>query len=79
MSKRTIEIDCPPGHPRPGDLIDGVLEGTGLEAGDTVARVFGNWVWAFEADDASWEAVQAIVAPRLEALYHQGVIRYASW
>ena len=25
---QTIELDCPPGEPRPDDLIDGVLQGT---------------------------------------------------
>ena len=40
-----LELDCPPGSPRPGDLLPGVLEGTGLEKSpeDTTSRLFGNW------------------------------------
>ena len=51
----TIELDCPPGNPRPGDLIEGVLEGTGLAPGETVARVFGCWVWSFDMPEKEWE------------------------
>lgn len=29
--EKTIELDCPPGGIRPGDLIDGVIKDTGLE------------------------------------------------
>lgn len=76
----TIEIDCTPGNPRPGDLIDGVLEGTGLTAGETIARCFGLWVWQFDVERDEWEKrVQPIVEPRLKALYERGLVRYASW
>jgi hypothetical protein len=77
---QTIELDCAPGGLRPGDLIDGVLEGTGIEAGDTVSRLFGNWVWAFEMERDEWvEKVQPIVRPRIQALHASGLIRYGSW
>lgn len=77
---QSIELDCPPGDPRPGDLIDGVLEGTGLTAGETTARVFGNWVWEFDVPQDKWEQeIQPIIQPRIEALYHAGRIRYGSW
>lgn len=77
---QTIELDCPPGHTRPGDLIDAVLEGTGLVAGETVSRFFGNWTWSFDVSRERWEReIQPIIRPRIEALYHVGVIRYGSW
>jgi len=82
MTTFSIELDCPPGGTRPGDLISGVVAGTPAEAilGDTVSRFFGNWEWRFELDDKVWdEEVVPVVKPRIEALYNQGVIRYASW
>lgn len=77
---QTIELDCPPGFPRPGDLIDGVLEGTGLTAGETVSRIFGNWTWQFDIPKEEWERdIAPKIKPRIEALYREGVIRYGSW
>lgn len=79
-TKHTIELDCPPGSPRPGDLIDGVLEGTGLKAGETVSRIFGNWTWEFNVPEDEWvNKIQPIIKPRIEALFHKGLIRYGSW
>lgn len=76
----SIELDCPPGGTRPGDLIDGVLKGTGLKAGEPVAKFFGNWEWQFDVAREKWETkIQPIVGPRIEALYHAGTIRYGSW
>lgn len=80
MPIQTIELDCPPGGTRPGDLIGSVLEGTGLEVRDPISTFFGCWEWDFKDVPAEkWEEVQAIVQPRVEALYHSGVIRYGSW
>ncbi len=77
---QTINLDCPPGNPRPDDLIDGVLEGTGLVAGPTVLRFFGNYCWEFDVPDDKWKnEIQPIIKPRIEALYHSGVIRYGDW
>jgi hypothetical protein len=79
-TQQTIELDCPPGYPRPGDLINDVIEGTGLVVGESVSRVFGNWTWVFEMPRVEWELeVQPIIRPRIEALYNAGVIRYGSW
>lgn len=80
IGPQTIEIDCPPGSPRPGDLIEGVLEGTGLPMRETVGRLFGNWMWDYnDIDPETWRKAQAIIKPRLVALYHAGTVRYASW
>ncbi len=40
---QTIELDCPPGALRPGDLIEDVIKGTGLPSKESCSRVFGNW------------------------------------
>lgn len=77
---QTIELDCPPGVLRPGDLIDGVLEGTGLVADEPISKLFGEWTWAFDVPRARWESeIQPVIKPRIEALYHAGQIRWGSW
>ena len=79
--EKTIELDCPPGYPRPGDLIAGVIEGTGLPPIETCSRFFGNWVWDYSklATDDQWSAAQPILKERITALYKRGVIRYGSF
>lgn len=80
MTKKTIELDCPPGGIRPGDLIGGVIEGTGLELRDDSSRSFGNWTWHYDdVDDETWEAAKPILKERITKLYNEGRIRYGSW
>lgn len=75
-----IQLDCAPGAPRPGDLIGGVLEGTGLTAGTPDATWFGNWLWEFDVPVQEWrDRIKPIIRPRIVALYEQGSIRYGSW
>ena len=76
-----LELDCPPGCPRPGDLLPGVLEGTGLEKDpkDTTMRLFGNWRWDFETLPGKHARVKPVLKKRITKLYNAGVIRYASW
>jgi len=77
---QTIDLDCAPGATRPGDLIDGVLEGTGLVPLGEPSKFFGNWCWAFDCPTEEWkERVQPIIIPRIKALYATGLIRYGSW
>ena len=79
----TIDLDCPPGNPRPCDLLPAVIEGTILEGKnpfDTVSRLFGNWCWAFDVDRETWiNEVQPVIRPRIKALHDRGIIRYGSW
>jgi hypothetical protein len=80
MSTQTIELDCPPGYPRPSDLIAEVIEGTGLELRDTVGRFFGNFTWDYnDVDPAEWARIQPTLKERITALFNSGVIRYGSW
>ena len=75
----SIELDCPPGFPRRGALIEGVLAGIGLVAGETVSRIFGEWTWEFDVPREKWEAeIQPVIKPRIAALYEAGSIRYGS-
>lgn len=79
----TIELDCPPGFPRPGDLIDGVVAGTLIEEAARAQHptpFFGNAMWVFEGvSEADWALVQRTTEPRIKALYNEGLIRYGSW
>lgn len=81
----SIEIDCPPGLPRPGELFPGVLKGTGLKEADftNTSRFMGAWVWVLNEGspdrDTKFTASKSIFKERLEELYHQGVVRYATW
>lgn len=78
----TIELDCPPGWPRPDDLLPGVLEGTGFEPGDlkNTGRLFGNWTWEIpEKRSEEYVGIRETVKERVTALYNRGAIRYGSW
>jgi len=77
---QTIELDCAPGYPRPEDLIDGVLEGTGLPKRETVSRLFGNWTWDYhDIDPEVWAETKPILKEHITTLYERGEIRYGSW
>ena len=79
--ERSIELDCPPGSPRPGDLIEGVIEGLGLPwPKETTSMFFGNWKWEWpEVDWKRWKEIQPTLKGRIKKLYEQGLIRYGSW
>ena len=80
MTEQTIEIDCAPGALRPGDLIVGVIEGTGLKVKESSGRFFGNWSWDYSDVDAeTWNNAKTVLKERLTKLYNSGTIRYASW
>ena len=76
-----LELDCPPGDPRPGDLLPQVLEGTGLKKDpkDTTMRLFGNWRWDFETPPGKHAEVKELLKERVSKLYNNGWIRYGSW
>lgn len=81
----SIELDCPPGGTRPWDLIDYVLEGTGLTTTENSDAnhpytFFGHATWLFpDTTCEHWVEVQKIVKPKIEKLYHSGTIRYGTW
>lgn len=77
---QTIELDCEPGNPRPGDLIGAVIADTGLPERETVSRFFGNWTWDYTDIPAEdWAKAKPVLKERITALYNRGVIRYGSW
>ena len=84
IEEQTIELDCAPGLPRPGDLFPGVIKGTGLKPSDfnCVSKLFGNWMWVLSNPDKSdlFQKVRySTIKERVHALYHAGYIRYGSW
>lgn len=78
--EQTIELDCAPGFPRPGDLIADVIDGTGLPKREARSKFFGCWTWDYrDIPREDWLLAQKITAPRVSKLYENGVIRYGSW
>ena len=77
---QTIELDCPLGPTRPGDLIMGVIEGTGLPFRETILRFFGEWTWDYnDIPEEVWLKVKPILKERITSLYNRGIIRFGSW
>jgi len=77
---QTIELDCPPGCPRPGDLIGGVIKGTGIKKKEPICKFFGNWTWDYsDVSPKTWVKIKPVLKERIESLYHSGAIRYGSW
>lgn len=84
LNKFSIELDCPPGYPRPGDLIDGVLRDTGLEPTDfeTGNPFFGHQIWILKKSankDGIFIKKKPIFKERITRLYKEGLIRYGTW
>ena len=80
----TISLDCPPGDPRPGDLIGGVVEGLGLPESQTkhdgaVSTLFGNWIWKITTTQEKHDEVKEVLGDRITKLYNAGLIRYGEW
>jgi hypothetical protein len=83
--KYSIELDCAPGNPRPGDLIEGVLKGTKLKIEDfeTAPPFFGHQTWVLK-ESANKDQIfnrhkYNTIKPRIEELYLSGYIRYGTW
>ena len=80
MSAQTIEIDCPPGGLRPGDLMQSICKDAGLEYKEPVSKFFGHWTWDYsDMPEAEWKKVQPIAKRYIEKAYHRGIVRYGSW
>ena len=80
MPEQTIILDCPPGEPRPGDLIDAVIKDTGLTKKNPAYTVFGEWCWDYsEVPPETWKTIQPTLKDRITNLYNESIIRYGSW
>jgi hypothetical protein len=75
-----IVLDCEPGIVRPGDLLPGILEGTGIEPVEASSKLFGAWTFNFDHVEKSvWETNKQTFEKRIKQIFDQGLIRYASW
>jgi hypothetical protein len=78
----SIELDCPPGFPRPSDLLPHVISETGLvlDPEKPSSAVFGNWEWIIPEDQNTlYESVRDLIKTRITDLYNNNHIRYGSW
>lgn len=77
---QTIELDCPPGNPRPDDLYPNVIKGLDLPTREPVSKFFGEFTWDYQdIPPEKWKKVQPILKERITKLYNQGLIRWGSW
>ena len=75
-----IGIDCPPGGPRPGELLPEVLMGTGITVGEPTVKFFGFWRWTITEEQREiYNKARETIKNRLTNLYERGHIRYAEW
>lgn len=79
----TIELDCPPGNPRPDDLLPSVLENTGLIPDDfqVISKLFGNWEFTLKDENKNqmYAEQRDTIGGRIKDLYQKRIIRYGSW
>ena len=75
-SKQEIHLECPPGDPRPGDLLSELLRDTGIALRDSESRLFGHWEWDYnDIPREVWEPAVPIIMRRIARLYRDGIIR----
>jgi hypothetical protein len=79
-----VNIDCPPGPPRPGELIIGLAPILGISESDIPppsSVLFGEWTYKFVGimDQADFDVKQNEIKDYLFDLYDQGLARYVSF
>lgn len=78
--ERRILLDCPPGDPRPDDLIAKVIEGLDLKEKDPMFKLFGCWGWDYsDVPEERWQEIQPMLKKRIAALYRKRIIRAGAW
>jgi hypothetical protein len=74
-TKQEIHLECPPGEPRPGDLIAELIDGTGLSVRKDVSRVYGHWTWDYsDVPRSVWDSAVPSIERRMRYLSKTGVI-----
>lgn len=75
-TKQEVHLECPPGEPRPGDLIAELIKDTGLPPRADLSRSFGHWAWDYnDIARTVWEEAVPLIERRLAAMYESGIIR----
>lgn len=76
----SIQLDCAPMTPRPDTLLPDVLKDTGIVLGEPDSMLFGCWSWTIPPEqEAAYCAARDTIRERIEALYHNGAIRFGGW
>lgn len=86
IMSHSIEIDCPPGYPRPDVYFKQILEKTQMRPDwfitgvEPITTFYGNWRWELKPEfNQAYERVKPQVKQMVERFYHTGAIRYGSW
>jgi hypothetical protein len=75
-TKQEIHLECPPGEPRPSDLLPALLKGTGLPVREDVGRLYGHWIWDYsDIPRDVWDAAVPLIERRMIRLFNAGIIR----
>jgi hypothetical protein len=81
----SIQIDCPPGEPRPLEVFASTIEGTGLTAEDFIdpgITVFGCQEFLVKADPESisrYLHARQTIGERLSIMQKRGIVRGVTW
>jgi hypothetical protein len=80
MPRQVIEIDCPPGNPRPDVIYRSAIKNTGLIEKQPESKTFGCWTWNYDEVPADqWNTLRKVIGTKLKLYYDAGTIRYGSW
>lgn len=77
-----LVIDCPPGNPRPIDILSGLCIHCSLDQSHFVlkSQFFGEWSWEVEENYLETYKLKIDdIGKYLKNSYHSGEIRYAEW
>lgn len=77
-----LVIDCPPGNPRPIDILSDLCFNCSLDQANFVlkSRFFGAWSWEVEENYLETYKLKIDdIGKYLKNSYHSGEIRYAEW
>jgi len=81
LEDHSVSLNCRPGFTRPSDLIQGVLEGTGIKVNsdEPAYKSFGEWKWEFKVSENTWKIQKSVIYERIVKLYNGGCIRYGGY
>ena len=71
--RQEIELDCPPGDPRPNDLIEEVIKDTGLPSRESSGILSGHALWDYsDIAPEIWQKATPTIIQRIRELYRRG-------
>jgi hypothetical protein len=75
----TIEIDCPPGAPRPDEYMKDICKDIlKQEYHNPISTFFGEWDWKFEVLKSEADGIKEKIMDYLKSLYYKNCIRYGA-